>query len=605
MNTSNTGKLEEVLEARPLSFKLITRVFSNLGGYKWLLLAANVLCLICAVSDMYIIREVRILIDRDDLLTAGILTLVGPLAFYCLINRISGKAQWLLTFYATNKAMERLRKSFFEKLQSLSKSFYDTHKSGWLIARNTGDMFQVGMFLTTSLMMFIFIMTMVGTAIIQMADISLLLLAPSAVLIPLIMVLNRIYKVKMSTAQRYMRQQNSRLVANLAENIKGIRVVQAFSREEHNLAEFNKLNKINHDMEVRVSHLNAMYLPSLDFIGILNISLVIGFAALIIRGHLPWLGTITLSTGDVVGYIMYMNIILWPIRMLVEVYTMAISAMAAAERIFEIMDTEPSIKSPLKPAPVKAFIPDIKYHAVSFRYSAENPWVIQNLTLEVPVSSTVALIGQTGAGKTTLTHLAARFYDVNAGVIEVSGRNIKQFDLEELHSHMGIVLQEGFLFSGSILDNIRFRRPDMPREKVIQAAMDLGTHDAIINLESGYDTLVLNGGSNISEGQRQIISLTRALAADPKILILDEPTSSLDVYTEKVIQKALTRLVASRTTLIVAHRLSTIQNADIIAVIGQGHILEKGSHDDLIKNNGPYTDYVSQYNRKYPKNPHP
>lgn len=585
-------------QKRPLSMKLIWRIFRMLGRQWPFLLSGNILVIICALSDMAIIRAVKNLIDHPGLKEASLFGLLAPLIYACVINRMSGWGQWLLTFYATNRGMLRLRKLFFERLQAQSKSFFDTHKTGWLIARNTGDMFQINHFMTFSLMMVFYFGAAIAFAFSEMFSVSPILLIPTAIIIPIVAIVTIWYQRKMTGAQRRARELNSKLVANLSENIKGVRVVNAFSRQKRNLNYFEELNRDNSNAEIRVSRLNAMYLPSIDMLGVINTAIVVSFALLLIKGPLPYLPRVSITMGELIAYISYMNIVVWPIRMLLEMYSMALSAMAAAERIFEIIDHKPSVVDEPDAKELNVTRGLIEFRNVSFRYKKDRSWVIENLNCTIPAGSTVALVGETGAGKTTLSHLVSRFYDSEHGQIFIDGQDIARHRQRELHQAMAIVLQEGYLFSGTIMDNLRFRAEASSDEQIMELAKRLGTHEAIAALSDGYQTWVNEGGGSLSQGQRQIVSLTRALAADPKVLILDEPTSSMDVYTERIIQQALDELVKNRTTMIIAHRLSTIRKSDCIMVIGNGTILEQGTHNELIARKGRYSRLVRNFDKK-------
>jgi ABC-type multidrug transport system fused ATPase/permease subunit len=591
-------ELENEATTKPLSMKLIARLFGTLGPYIWLLFLGNFFCIICAATDMAIIREVKKIIDHPDLDSVSILHVLFPLICYCVLNRITGWTQWLLTCFSTNKGVENLRKKLFSQLQCLSKNFYDTHKTGWLISRNTGDIFLINHFMLFSLMMLIYFGTAILFAFYEMTKVSPVLLVPTLFIVPVVCLVTVWYKKRMEKAQRETRKQNSKMVANLSENVRGIRVVQAFSREKYNLNQFNILNQRNRDLEIRVSRLNALFLPSIDFLGILNTSIVITFAMILLSGSIPFLPKFTLTTGELVAYISYMNIVVWPIRMLLEIYSIGIAAMAAAERIFEIIDLTPSVVDPYPPKKIEILHGNIFFDKVSFSYTENSPLIFRNLTYEILPGQTVALVGESGVGKTTFASLIARFYDVNDGAILIDGKNIKNYTQESVHRSMGIVLQSGYLFSGSVLDNIQFRLSDLSRAKIIQIAKKYGTHEAIINLPDGYDTQVLEGGRLISLGQRQIISLTRALASDPRILIMDEPTSSLDVYTEYIIQEAMKKIVGNRTTVIIAHRLSTVKHSDVILVVGNQGIREAGTHNELMKNNFVYSSLVAKYDKQ-------
>jgi ABC-type multidrug transport system fused ATPase/permease subunit len=378
----------------------------------------------------------------------------------------------------------------------------------------------------------------------------------------------------------------------MSESVRGVRVVQAFSRQRRNLDDFNTLNMMSHDTEISAARLDAVFLPALDFIGVFNTTLVVVFASWILR-HPDVLGlTHPLTTGDITAYILYMYMILWPTRMVVEIYSMSIRTMAAAERIYEIIDMSPTVTDPENPLAVNGFKGEVEFDDVGFRYDRNSSWIIRNFNLKINPGETVALVGETGAGKTTIANLVARFYDTEEGVVKIDGNDIRQYRQRDMHAAMGIVLQQGYLFSGTVMENLCFRCPDMKRGDGIEYAKDLGVHNVITALADGYDTEIMEGGESLSLGQRQIISITRAMLADPDILILDEPTSSLDVHTESAIQSAIDHLVKNRTTLIIAHRLSTVKHADRIIVIDEGEMVESGTHSELINLHGRYSEMV-------------
>ena len=594
MSSERTSERRSPDEAqtRSLSLRLVGRMFGTLGRYKWLVILACPLVCIVAWADMQMIHEGTKLIKQGIPQDRSILSALMPLIVLCIASRTLGWLQWTLCIFANNRAMATLRKLFFAKLQSLSKSFFDQHKTGWLVARSTGDLGIIQDFMTFAMMMLGVFFTITVTAIFRISRIAPILLIPAAVMMPAILIASLHYKRRMTRIQRTAREQNSRLVANMAETVRGVRVVQAFSRQEQNLEAFNELNQMSHDTEVRAARLDAIFLPSLDFIGILNITVVVAFAAWLIKHPDTIALTKPLTTPDVVAYVLYMNVILWPVRMMVDLYSMSIRAMAAAERIYEIIDMEPSVSDPPHPTSVGSPRGELEFDNVSFRYEPTTPWVLRNLNVTIQPGETVALVGQTGAGKTTIASLAARFYDIQEGTIRLDGHNLCDYRQADLHSAMGIVLQQGYLFSGSVMDNLRLRRPDMDPATVIEHAKALGTHDAIMALSAGYETEILEGGESISLGQRQVISITRALLADPAILILDEPTSALDTRTEATVQQAIERLIQDRTTIIIAHRLSTVRHADRILVIDQGQVTEAGTHAELLERGGYYAKLV-------------
>lgn len=594
-NTTSEARESRKTASRPLSLGLLLRILMALGPYFWLVLLGNVFLFVCIRADMLIIREIKKLLDRPDLMSAGILSLIGPILFLAAVNRVFGWAQWMVTIFASNRAIANLRVRFFEKLQDLSKSFHSRHKAGWLVARNTGDIRIIEDFMTFALMIFMVFLAAVGCAIAEIASISWVLLLPCLIVVPIVLVITITYKRRISAAQRTAREQHSKLVANMTEAVKGVRVVHAFSRQEQNLEEFNELNLMHHDSELRVARLNSLFIPSMDFLGIFNTTIVILFGSWLMgRNASEGIFAVDLSTGDLVAYMLYMNVIIFPVRLMVELYSMAMRAMAAAERVFEVIDMEPEVRDPASPAIPERVEGQMSMQKISFRYTEDEPWILKDFSLDIPSGKTIALVGATGAGKTTISSLLARFHDVQEGKITLDGLELRSMSQDTLHQQMGIVLQEGFLFSGTVLDNLRFRAPMMTKEEVIRVAKDLGTHDAIMSLSDGYDTMVMGGGSSVSEGQRQVISITRALIANPRILLLDEPTSSLDIYTEHTIQKAIEALIVNRTTVLIAHRLSTIRHADRIVVIDHGEIVEYGEHDALMSQKGRYYDLVTR-----------
>lgn len=579
-------------EEQTLSLRLTTRVFAILGPYRWMILFATLMVCVSAWADMQIIHYASKLFETNAWQETGILRPLAPLILFAFLNRAFGWGQWLISVYAGNRAIASLRKEFFARLMLFSKSFFDRHKAGWLVARSTGDMAILQDFTTYALMMTGVFTTITVSAVFRISRIAPLLLLPAAIMLPLVIFLTARYRQRMSRLQRTARDQNSRLVANMAETVRGVRVVHAFSRQERNLEDFNAINASSHDTEVRIAKLDGIFMPALDFLSVLNLILVVLFATWVL--HDPRLQQLAhhINMGDVIAYVLYMNVLIWPMRMIVELYGMALRAMSAAERIFEIIDLEPDVPNPQKPVPLPTVRGDIAFEDVCFRYNPAGDWIVQHLTLSIRPGETVALAGTTGAGKTTILSLLARFFDPQQGRVLLDGTDIRSFDQDALHAQMGIVLQQGYLFSGTVMQNLMFRRTDLTEEEVIAQARQLGTHDSIAALKDGYQTYIHEGGESLSLGQRQILAITRALLANPPILLLDEPTSALDVYTESVIQKAIHEVVRNRTVLMIAHRLSTIEKADRILVIEQGQIVEQGPHEVLLRQDGPYRRLV-------------
>ncbi len=579
-------------DASSLSLRLTARIFENLGPYRYLILAAAGMAAVSAWADMQVIHVASRLFEQEQWREQGILKPLLPLILFCFLNRAFGWTQWICSVYAGNRAIAALRQRFFTRLMLLSKSFFDLNKAGWLVARSTGDMNILQDFTTYALMMTGVFTTITISAWYRISVISPILLIPAAIMMPLVVIITYKYKKHMSTLQRRARAQNSRLIANMSETVRGVRVVHAFSRQERNLEDFNAINLDSHDTEIRIARLDGAFMPALDFIGILNLVVVILFATWIMND--PRMASVAehISTGDIIAYVLYMNVLIWPTRMIVELYSMALRAMSAAERIFEVIDLPPEVPDPPHPAQLENMKGDIRFDHVSFRYSEAGEWIIKDIDLHIRPGETLALAGETGAGKTTLLSLIARFYDPQQGRILLDGQALHQIAQDDLHQHMGIVLQQGYLFSGTVMDNLKFRQTDIPDEVVIEQAKRLGTHDAIMALNDGYQTQVLEGGESLSLGQRQLLAITRALLANPTILLLDEPTSSLDVHTESIIQQAMQKVIQQRTSVMIAHRLSTIQHADRILVIDKGRIAEQGTHQELLAQGGIYCALV-------------
>lgn len=574
------------------SFKVLFRLWTVLMPYKWILVAANIFCVIFVIADIYLVDSIAELAGRKDLQTAGIVSLVSFVFLFALLNRICGFSQFYMAVFATNKAMIDLRCRFFDCLMSQSKSFYDKHKVGWLVARGTGDMGYIYDFLAFALMIIMIVVTyfgLIGTKMVAMAP-RLIMVCGIVVLIGTVFV----YFIQKVIRERVEAQskQNSKMVAYLAESIRGIKVIQAFAREDYNLHTYMNYNRENVRLSLRVIKMSGVLIPSMDVLGILGIISIMSYGSYLINTGYIMPGGEVLNAGHLAASVLYMNMLLMPIRMCIDIYNMSISASTAARRVFEVIDMAPSVQDPENPKIPEKVTGKLDFEGVDFKYSSDGPTIIKTLNLNIPAGQSVAIVGKTGAGKTTVAHLAARFYDPVKGAVKLDEQNLKEFAQDELHHHMAIVLQDGFLFSGTVLENIRFRRPELSLDEVKSLCKKLGTHEIIDSLPDGYLTEIHEGGETLSVGQRQIISLSRALAADPRLLILDEATSAIDVYTEGVLEKALRNLIKGRTTIIIAHRLSTIRHVDRILVMKDGVIIEDGSHEELMKLSGEYAQMV-------------
>jgi len=398
----------------------------------------------------------------------------------------------------------------------------------------------------------------------------------------------KLFSGRAKEAFRATRRSVAAIVGTLAEDLTGMRVIQAFAQEEESKRKFAVVNSANRDAHVNAMSLSFVFLPTMDFLGILSTAVVLWFG-----GRAITAGDLTL--GVVVAFLAYVSRFFQPIQELSQLYTTMQQAMAGGERVLELLDTAPEVPDPETPKAMPPIRGRIELDRVHFAYNPETE-VLHDVSLIIEPGQMVALVGPTGAGKSSIANLVGRYYDVTGGAIRIDDIDVRTVTQQTLRRQMGLVSQEPFLFPGTVADNIRFGRPDATQAEVEAAAHMSNAHDFIVDLPNGYATEIMEGGSNLSVGQRQLICIARAVLADPRILVMDEATASVDTVTEALIQEALERLLSGRTSVVIAHRLSTIRNADIICVVQDGKIVEKGKHDELLALGGVYKNlYERQF----------
>ncbi|MDK2807117.1 MAG: ATP-binding cassette, subfamily multidrug efflux pump [Thermoanaerobacterium sp.] len=584
----NMVKQDEDLR-RMSNFVILRRLFSYLTKHKFRVFLVIMLLIFEMIVSLINPVLMKTAIDKNikngdinGLLIIGLLMVsLNFLAMMASRTRIVKMAS------VTNDILVNIRHELYSHIQKLSFSFFDSRPVGKILARVIGDVNSLQDLFNNSVTNFIpQILTVICVGAMMFYLNSKLALA-SMTLLPLLVI--GLFSIETLSRRRWQefRRKRSTFNAYTHEDFSGIKVVQEFANEEKTSSIFFKLVKDMMGSFVHAVKLNDLFWPMVDASYGLGAVILYYFSAKLIGSGL--------TIGTIIAFTMYIGMFWRPILDISNFYNSLVMSFASAERIFEIMDIEPDIvdmKNAIKMPRIKG---TVEFKNVTFSYDDGNV-VLDNVSFKVNPGETVALVGPTGAGKTTIVNLISRFYDPSKGAVLIDGKDIKHVELESLRSQMGIMLQDTFLFSATIKENIRYGKLDATDEEIIAAAKAVNAHDFIMKMEKGYDTEVNERGSRLSVGQRQLISFARALLANPRILILDEATSNIDTQTERLVQRGIKRLLTGRTSFVIAHRLSTIRDADRIMVVDGGRIVEVGTHDELMNLRGLYYDlYMSQY----------
>ncbi len=572
--------------------KIFLRIFKFMKPHWGLMALFLIAVILTSIMDAYITYLTKRIID-EGILSGQVGILLNILKQYGALILFEAGTVFSFVYLVSivgEKVRFDLRQKMFNHLQNLSLSYYNQTPVGWIMSRVTNDTERVAELVTWGILDSTWGIVNIATSMYFMfkinANLALIVLA----ILPLLLIVGIKFQTRILRQYRVVRKINSQITASYNENITGVRVIKALGREKENLREFSELTGNMYTSSYKAAWISALFLPTVQLISSLALGGVIWYS-----GAQVTIGGI--SIGGMQAFLAYITAMMWPIQDLARVIAEMQRAIASAERIFTLIDTTPDIKDKPEAYDPGSMRGDIEFEKISFWYEDNSP-VIKDLSFRVKQGETIALVGSTGGGKTTIVNLICRFFEPKRGRILIDGKDYTDFSLSAIQSRIGVVLQTPHLFSGTIKDNIAYGRLGATDQDIEAAAKLTGAHDFIIKMEHGYDEPVGEGGVLLSVGQKQLISLARAVLSDPEIFIMDEATSSVDTLTEAAIQRGIDSIMLNRTTFIIAHRLSTIKNADRILVIENGQISEMGTHKELIQKEGKYYNLYTQQFRQ-------
>lgn len=569
-------------EKPKIDYRLMRRLLSFLVPYRAALIGGILLTL--TASALGPLRPYLTAIAIDDHIIKG--DLDGLWFFVALIVGfllLQGALQYALSYlmsWVGQRVLFDIRSSLYKHVQRLALRFFDTTPVGRVVTRVTSDVEVLNELFSSGVVMMISDIMVILWILYFMFQTSVELTILTIIVLPFLLIASFIFRAKVRVVYNLIRIQVARMNTFMNEFITGISIVQLFQQERRMSAQFSYVNKEHRTLQDRSIQYYATFFPVVEFLSAISLAIILWFTARAI-------GTGEMTIGILIAFSQFTEMFFRPIRSLTEKYNVLQSSVVASERIFNLLDTEIAVKDQANATEFKGLAEGIAFNNVHFSYDGETP-VLKGVSFEVKKGETVALVGATGAGKSSVINLLSRFYEYQDGSILIDGKSIRDYQADSLRRKTAVVLQDVFMFSRSVEENITLGRPSITNEQVLEAAKALGAHDFVTRLPNGYDTNVRERGAVLSVGQKQLLSFCRALVTDPDILVLDEATANIDTETEQVIERSITRLLEGRTSIVIAHRLSTIQRADRIVVLHHGEVAEMGSHKELLEHNGLY-----------------